>query len=109
MLQPKNYSQVIPRNYYNVAYRNTGVYKGMGQDPLNCPGQPGCWGYTPAVPVPQGTDAALAQVQAEIDALYGYTGAGQATTPTSTSWIQQYGVYLALGAVALILLMGGRR
>lgn len=33
ILRPHNYSQVIPRNYYNVAYRNTGVYKGMGQYP----------------------------------------------------------------------------
>ena len=106
MLQPRNYSQDIPRNYYNLAYRNTGVYKGLGQT-LDCPGQPGCPGYTPGVPTPQGGDATLAQIQAEIDALFGYTGAGQ--PPASPSFMQQYGVYLALGLAALALLVGGRR
>jgi hypothetical protein len=31
MLQPKNSMQVLQPNWYNVAYRRTGTYKGMGQ------------------------------------------------------------------------------
>lgn len=31
MLQPHNYSQIMRRNLYNVAYRRSGAYKGMGQ------------------------------------------------------------------------------
>lgn len=31
MLQPHNYSQIQHRNLYDVAYRRTGIYKGMGQ------------------------------------------------------------------------------
>ena len=31
ILQPKNYNQVLTPNYYTIAYRRTGTYKGMGQ------------------------------------------------------------------------------
>ena len=30
-LQPRSYMQVIRPNFYDVSYRRTGAYKGMGQ------------------------------------------------------------------------------
>ena len=30
MLQPRNYTQILKPNLYNVAYRRVGAYKGMG-------------------------------------------------------------------------------
>ena len=55
-LQPRSYMQVIRPNLYNLAYRRTGAYKGMGSlgqvevPPPGttggpCPGSPGCPGY----------------------------------------------------------------
>lgn len=32
MLQPHSYTQIIRPNLYNVAYKRTGTYKGMGRD-----------------------------------------------------------------------------
>lgn len=34
-LQPHNYAQARGSNWYNVGYRRTGVYKGMGQIPTD--------------------------------------------------------------------------
>ena len=31
MLQPHNYTQIVRPNLYNVAYKRTGAYKGMGR------------------------------------------------------------------------------
>ena len=46
MLQPRNYMQAMRPNWYNVAYRRTGAYKGMGAlGQGQCPGSPGCPGY----------------------------------------------------------------
>lgn len=119
MLQPHNYAQATQRNLYNVAYRRTGTYKGVGMrglgqsmgpmyvcpdgtqvfSPANCPGG------TPDSAV--STDPlGLQQIQAEIDALFGYTGAGQAL-PSSTgiNWTP----YLLLGGGLLLVMLMVRR
>ena len=52
-LQPRSWMQVIRPNLYNLAYRRTGAYKGMGalgqpelaQTGAPCPMSPGCPGY----------------------------------------------------------------
>jgi hypothetical protein len=106
MLQPHNYGQALSRNLYNVGYRRTATYKGMGALGLNCPGDPGCYGYVPpdpGAPVDP-VVAQLAQMQAEIDALFGYTGAGQAPAPTVN-----YTPWLILGGGLLLVMMTSRR
>jgi hypothetical protein len=81
---------------------------GMGA--MNCPGDPGCPGYI--APAPSTSGSALDQVQAEIDALYQYTGAGQPSTsaPTATpapsSGISSYTVLWIGGAFFGIVLLG---
>jgi hypothetical protein len=105
MLQPHNYAQAGARNLYNVGYRRTGTYKGMGQG--TCPGDPSCPGYVPPAyqPPVDPVQGQLTQMQAEIEALFGYTGAGQAPTAT-----MNYTPWLILGGgLLLVIALTGRR
>lgn len=115
MLQPHNYFQAKAPNWYNVGYRRTAMYKGMGglgqqMGPLySCPdgtqvfSPANCPGGTPAAAI--STDPlGLQQMQAEIDALFGYTGAGQVpATVNYTPWL-----LLGGGLLLVMLLARGR-
>jgi hypothetical protein len=113
MLQPHNYPQATGSNLYNVAYRRTATYKGVGMHGLGqmgplytCPTgeqvftSSDCPGGGPI-----STMSTSDQLQSEIDALFGYTGAG-AAAPGAMNWTP----WLIGGGVLLVLLMSrGRR
>ena len=105
------------------------AYTMRGFGVLNCPGDPGCPGYMPHEP---GNSPGLSPIeeamQAQIDALYGYTGAGQMQMPPGgnnlpiddsnarpgvTSWLNQHAGNIAIAAGAflglMILTSAGRR
>lgn len=130
-LQPRNYMQAIRPNLYNVAYKRTGTYKGMGQTPGDfvsdgssgtipmtsgsCPGSPGCPGY---VMPDQNLATAMESVQMTGQTTFIGSGAYNqllnasvvpaATTSTFQKWLP---LIIAGGAVAVLLLTdsGGRR
>jgi hypothetical protein len=118
-LQPKNYAQVRARNLYNVGYRRTAAYKGMGLGQMTgplfvCPtGEKvyytsDCPGGSPPSMYASPVEQDLAQKQGEIDALFAYTGAGQAPAqPQPVNWTP---LLLLGGALLLVATMsGGRR
>lgn len=94
------------------------VMSGMG-DVLNCPGDPGCPGYVaptlncpgdPGCPGNPAPGATTDQLQAEIDALFAYTQAGQqggqsdagmSPGTSFTSWLNANGTMLALAGAGL--------
>jgi hypothetical protein len=114
ILQPHNYTQAIRPNYYRVAYRRTGAYKGMGvmvcPDPANAdtcyddgtlpcmptgsvgplqPGQTWCataTGIPP--PYPYGTDPGVA---------------------TLGNWVKQNPIPVIAGLVLVFLYLSPRR
>ena len=103
MLQPRNYMQAMRPNWYNVAYRRTGAYKGMGAlGQGQCPGTPGCPGYVD----PQQSFSAI--VQGLYSGQYAITtpdGTGVSHPPASSQ------PWLLYGVIALVALgiMGARR
>lgn len=115
ILQPHNWGQALQKNLYNVGYRRNAMYKGMGQmgPPMTCPDgtqvyrSADCPGGSPVAitdPMAQ-LQAIVQQQQAEIEALFGYTGAGQApTTPTTN-----YTPWVILGGGLLLVMMMARR
>lgn len=106
MLQPHNYSQIQRRNLYDVAYRRTGAYKGMGQLPL-CSSitlQPGFVGPVNCDPSQGGpyypaSQSQLADVQLALQEVQQQVSSG------STNWIP----WAIGGGLLLVLLVAGRR
>ena len=89
--------------------------RGMGA--LNCPGDPGCPGYVAPVMNCPGDPGCpgnpinpLNQIQAEIDALFAYTGAGQSPAgqqpaSTFTAWLNANASMVTIGAAVLAALV----
>lgn len=131
MLQPKMYTQIARPNFYNVAYRRTATYKGMGrgmgrgpvtgsyntfsgqleylppgfsglgQDTSTGPSTTDLWNLPLIGPYTSSPTATAAALQPAPQPLQ--------TTQTFTQWFQQYGVYVAVGVAVVALLAGGRR
>ena len=103
-LQPRSYMQAIRPNLYNLAYRRTGAYKGLGwlgqtdsvstTELLNLP-LVGPY-FTMGPTGPQETTAAALNLSPPIPSPFGL-------------WIQQNGIYVAIGIAVFALFMGGRR
>ena len=112
MLQPKSFYQAMRPNFYSVAYRRTGAYKGMGslgQDSstttLNYPGMPTTQDMLLNLPM---TGPYTSQ------SLVTSAGLTPATMQSAVSSGLTAGVYqnmliIAGAAVLLMLLLDGRR
>jgi len=113
MLQPHNWTQSLRPNYYRVAYRRTGAYKGMGQADTGTIPFP--WVDTGIVSppcMPTGSMGPLSPGQVWCATESGIPPTPVGTDPTTTLgyWIQQNPTAIAIGAGALLLvLMLGRR
>lgn len=116
ILQPHNWGQALEKNLYNVGYRRTGIYKGMGQmgplyscpdgtqvfSPANCPGG------TPSSAV--STDPlGLQQMQAEIDQLFNYYTQGQQAPASTGTGTTNWTPWLILGGGLFLVAMMARR
>ena len=94
-LQPRSYMEAIRPNLYNLAYRRTGSYKGMGQvstaDLLSLP-------LTGPYTAPSTTLQTSAEFSPSVPSPIGL-------------FIQQYGLYVIGGIafLALLSIAGGRR
>ena len=94
MLQPHNWSQAIRPNYYNIGYRRSGTYKGMG-----ALGQ-GCDVLTDP------TCGITSLQQTELQQTYPGMLSSTAISPggTTTNWLPWI-----LGGALVLVLIGGRR
>lgn len=134
-LQPRSYMQAIRPNLYNIAYRRTGAYKGMGwlgqgesTTPVTggtCPGSPGCPEFQTA-PCP-GTPGCPGYVDPyqNISTLTEGVLSGQNVIVSSSAWNQLTGAsvsqpasttprwlpWVLVGVIAMMALgpVGGRR
>lgn len=122
MLQPHNYAQAVSPNHYNVAYRRTATYKGIGMhglgqvacDPTTDPlcGLSANW-YSqltgPMGPNFTQTPSQLLQATQTQGQLFPSTlptGQQAAAALTQTNWLP----WIAGGALLLVVMsMGGRR
>jgi len=120
-LQPRNYMQAIRPNLYNLAYRRTGVYKGMGwlgqasidpgvvPGPGMCPGSPGCPGW---VSPDQNLATLMEGVQnGQYTIISGdvYNQLLRASASQSTSTTPKWLIPILVGIGAFTLFAGGRR
>ena len=106
MLQPRSYAQALGPNWYNVSYRRTGVYKGMGGlgqsecDPTSASYDPGyCLANLPET-LPTSTAEATIPALSTLE-----TGVQSFLTASYLPWI----LGGALGLVLLLDLSGRRR
>lgn len=118
-LQPRSYMQAIRPNLYNIAYRRTGAYKGMGslgQEPPDlsaaCPGTPGCPGYVdPYQNLSTLTEGVLSgqNVIVSADAYSQMLKAGL-TQPATISTLTKWMPWILGGVLVVVFLgIGGRR
>ena len=131
-LQPRSYMQAIRPNFYSVAYKRNGAYKGMGwlgQEPSgfwldgaptplsvpgqvtggSCPSSPGCPGYVnPDQNLSTAMEGVLAgqNVFMTTGAFNQLTGASVAAHPASTTpaWVVP-----AIAAIAIFFALTGGR
>lgn len=108
MLQPKSFYQAMRPNFYTVAYRRSGAYKGMGSlgqdtsaDTSSTTTLQTGGGYL-GIPTMLGTDGTVVATNP-----FGLTPPTAAAQPVSAvpSWV----VYAVLAGVGILVLRGGRR
>lgn len=108
-LKPRSYYQAMRPNLYDLAYRRTGAYKGMGWLGQSCPGDPSCPGYVdPYQNLSTLTEGVLSGQNVLVStSAYNQLLNASATQPASTtpSWV----LYGLAAALVLGMIGAGRR